>query len=173
MATTTPNNGWSVPTSTDYVKDGATAIETLGDAIDTSVGTGLLAWTAYTPTFTNLTLGNGTIDFKYAKLGKTVFVRGLLTWGTTTSATATGVNISTPVTATGATGAPIIGNARCSDIGTENYNGVVVLASTVSMALYVSNVASTYSAIRVINNTTPMTWVSTDQLLISATFEAA
>ena len=38
MATTTPNYGWSVPTSTDYVKDGATAIETLGDAIDASFG---------------------------------------------------------------------------------------------------------------------------------------
>ena len=37
MATTTPNYGWPVPTSTDYVKDGATAIEALGDAIDATV----------------------------------------------------------------------------------------------------------------------------------------
>jgi hypothetical protein len=37
MATTTPNFGWSVPTSTDLVKDGATAIETLGDSIDSSL----------------------------------------------------------------------------------------------------------------------------------------
>ena len=36
MATTTPNYGWTVPTSTDLVKDGATAIETLGDSIDAS-----------------------------------------------------------------------------------------------------------------------------------------
>ena len=41
MATTTPNYGWSVPTSTDLVKDGATAIETLGDAIDASMNTAL------------------------------------------------------------------------------------------------------------------------------------
>jgi hypothetical protein len=38
MATTTPNFGWDVPTSTDYVKDGATAIETLGDDIDARFG---------------------------------------------------------------------------------------------------------------------------------------
>ncbi len=38
MATTTPNFGWSVPTSTDLVKDGATAIETLGDSVDASMG---------------------------------------------------------------------------------------------------------------------------------------
>ena len=41
MATTTPNYGWTVPTSTDLVKDGATAIETLGDAIDASLNTAL------------------------------------------------------------------------------------------------------------------------------------
>jgi hypothetical protein len=43
MATTTPNFGWPVPTSTDYVKDGASSIEALGDAIDATVfglGTG-------------------------------------------------------------------------------------------------------------------------------------
>jgi len=37
MATTTPNFGWVVPTSTDLVKNGATAIETLGDSIDASM----------------------------------------------------------------------------------------------------------------------------------------
>jgi hypothetical protein len=37
MATTTPNFGWPVPTSTDLVKDGAVAIEALGDAVDASL----------------------------------------------------------------------------------------------------------------------------------------
>lgn len=37
MATTTPNYGWDVPTSTDYVAQGAVAIETLGDDIDASL----------------------------------------------------------------------------------------------------------------------------------------
>lgn len=36
MATTTTNFGWTVPQSTDLVKDGATAISTLGSGIDTS-----------------------------------------------------------------------------------------------------------------------------------------
>ncbi len=37
MATTTPNFGWTVPTSTDLVTLGANAIETLGDAVDADV----------------------------------------------------------------------------------------------------------------------------------------
>lgn len=36
MATTT-NYGWTTPNDTDYVKNGALAIRTLGQAIDTSV----------------------------------------------------------------------------------------------------------------------------------------
>jgi hypothetical protein len=66
MATTTPNYGWPVPTSTDYVKDGAAAIEALGDAIDATVfglGSGLTLVQTQTVTgstgvsFTGLTVG--------------------------------------------------------------------------------------------------------------------
>ena len=37
MATTTTNFGWDVPTSSDLVKNGATAISTLGQDIDTTM----------------------------------------------------------------------------------------------------------------------------------------
>jgi hypothetical protein len=37
MATTTPRFGWDVPQSTDLVKDGATAISTLGTDIEDSL----------------------------------------------------------------------------------------------------------------------------------------
>jgi len=36
MATTTTNYGWDIPQSTDLVKDGATAIATIGQDIDTA-----------------------------------------------------------------------------------------------------------------------------------------
>jgi hypothetical protein len=41
MATVTPTYSWPVPTSTDYVADGAVAIEALGDAIDATLSTAL------------------------------------------------------------------------------------------------------------------------------------
>lgn len=41
MAGTTTNYGWTYPTSTDYVKDGATAIQTVATGIDTTLGTAL------------------------------------------------------------------------------------------------------------------------------------
>lgn len=67
MATTTPNYGWDVPTSTDYVKDGATAIETLGDDIDASlfsitggknVGLQLISTTTVTSSSTAINVNN-------------------------------------------------------------------------------------------------------------------
>jgi hypothetical protein len=50
---TTTNNGWTYPESTDLVKDGATAIQTLADDIDTTLG-------VYAPSTSALTLINTT-----------------------------------------------------------------------------------------------------------------
>jgi hypothetical protein len=116
MATTT-NNGWTTPDDTDLVKDGALAIRDLGQEIDTSTNNGLKAWTAYTPTLTNITLGNGGLNFVYAQLGKTVQVRGSLTFGSTTSITGT-MLIGLPVTANTAGGGPVVGTCYLSDHGT-------------------------------------------------------
>jgi hypothetical protein len=131
------------------------------------------AWTSYTPTFSNLTLGNGTIDFDYIQIGKTVHVRGTLTWGTTTSATASGVFFSAPVAALTATGSPIVGHARFNDIGTNNYSGNVTLSGAGTFGLVAINTAGSFAALSTVNNTIPMTWASTDQILIYATYEAA
>lgn len=38
MSTTTTNFGWTIPSDTDLVKDGAAAMRTLGNGIDTSMG---------------------------------------------------------------------------------------------------------------------------------------
>lgn len=40
---------------------------------------------SYTPTFTNLTVGNGTLVGRYIQMGKIVFARGTLVFGSTTS----------------------------------------------------------------------------------------
>jgi hypothetical protein len=69
MATTTPNYGWPVPTSTDYVKDGATAIEALGDAIDATVfglGSGMNLITSQTVTTAAAINVNGCFTSTYA-----------------------------------------------------------------------------------------------------------
>ena len=55
MATTT-NYGWTTPNDTDLVKDGASAIRTLGSSIDSTVFTGLTQATRNAQTGTTYTL---------------------------------------------------------------------------------------------------------------------
>lgn len=139
MATTTPNNGWTVPTSTDYVKDGATAIETLGDAIDASVGTGLLAWTSYTPILsqgTSTNISKTVVYAKYAKLGKIVHANVRLQ-STGTGQAGQAVIVSLPVTAA-SSGIPA-GNGGIFDATVNNYTGWIFLASTTTAGLVSHN----------------------------------
>jgi hypothetical protein len=171
MATTTPLNGWPVPTSTDYVKDGATAIEALGDAIDTSVGSGLLAWQSYTPTFTNFSLGNGTITrAKYCKIGKSVFLDVLITLGSTSSVTGR-IGVSLPLTASSsfATAAAVAGLVA----GASNSNGVAVMSSTTLVELYAQGSTGSYLNNVNTSSTVPGTWALNSFFGYKFTYEVA
>lgn len=70
MATTT-NNGWTIPADTDLVRDGALAIRTLGNGIDTSFGKWLSTWT---PTIggTGWATGTATLTGRYHRIGDTI-----------------------------------------------------------------------------------------------------
>jgi hypothetical protein len=164
MATTTPNNGWAVPTSTDYVADGAVAIETLGDAIDTSVGTGLLNWVSFTPTFANFTLGNGTVNFASCKIGKTVHVRYFITLGTT-SVMGTGPGFNLPFANSGMPTTNYSSNLL--DSGSAFYLGIATIAGNQAFFnTYRTDLL--YAQQLGVNSTTPFTWAVND--FISGTF---
>jgi hypothetical protein len=90
MATTTPNFGWPVPTSTDLVKDGATAIEALGDSIDASL----------------VDLKGGTTGQVLSKNSNTDMD---FTWVTDAAGDITAVTVTSPITGGGTSGSVAIG----------------------------------------------------------------
>jgi hypothetical protein len=55
------------------------------------------AWTTWTPTYVNITVGNGTIKAYYKQIGKSITARFVFTLGST-SAVSGNVRISYPVT---------------------------------------------------------------------------
>lgn len=177
MASTT-NNGWTTPDDTGLVKDGALAIRTLGSAIDTSVGTGLLAWQSYSPTLSGGTSpvwanGNGTYDAKYCKVGKTVTVSIVFTLGSTT----TKGNSSPIFTLPSGLPARLTGGytpQMCRLTRSAVYYGIAVCDfSATTVRLYITNTASTYANVDAISSTVPGTWATGDTMSFQFTYETS
>lgn len=102
MATVTPNFNWPVPTSTDLVKDGATAIEALGDSIDASL----------------VDLKGGTTGQVLSKASNTDMD---FTWVTDAAGDITAVNVTSPITGGGTSGSVTIGfDAKAANTLTFN-----------------------------------------------------
>lgn len=171
MATTT-NNGWTTPNDTDLVKDGALAIRTLGNGIDTSIGTGLIAWQSWTPTLSGGWLnGNGTWTAKYAKLGKNVIATGYFVVGSTTTKGTT-LNVSLPVTA--ATSNNVNGTAWAGTTASTGLSTLHVLpSSTTVVQLAAVNTAGTYTTLAAVTTTAPITWATGSVFSFTAIYESA
>lgn len=172
MATTTTNNGWDIPQSSDYVKNGATAIATLGQDIDTGVGTGLLAWQTWAPTFSGGWLnGNGVWTAKYALLGKIVIATGYFVVGTTTTK-GTAMNVSLPVTALTTTN--INGFAWCGLTSSSSFSPLIVRPSTSSIVnLFASNAAGTYVVAGDVTATAPIVWATNSVVSFTTIYQSS
>ena len=173
MATTT-NNGWATPDDSDPFKQGASAIRTLGSAIDTSTGKGLIAWQSYTPTLSGLTLGTGgTRVFSFCQIGKTVHVRGVITLGTGFSFSGGVLDISVPVNWTGYILGHTLGNVTFTN-NSSYFLGTNICVGNVSyMRVVAGNATGTYVGISDINATQPFTWATGHKILLTFTYEAA
>lgn len=176
MATSTPNNGWTVPTSTDLVTNGALAIQTLGDEIDAAVGEGLLTWTDYTPTLsgTGWVKGSGTIAGRYAKLGSIVCVEIKYVFSTAGGGAAGSAvpTVSLPVNAnTDIQPNPAQVTILDTSAGTT-YIGQGSIGST-GVTANVGVSSGAYTSLTGLAAGVPMTWATGDEIRWNLTYEAA
>jgi hypothetical protein len=130
-----------------------------------------LAWDSYTPTFTNFTLGNGTITrAKYIQIGKTVNLDIVISLGTTSSVSGR-IGISLPITSAYNFTNP---TTLCDlSAGASNSNGVASQSSTTQIDLYAINSAGTYIVRANTSSTIPGTWASGSTFAFKYTYEAA
>lgn len=148
---------------------GGIAHEMLSTASDWS-------WDTWTPTWTNLTLGNGTLTAKYKQVGKTVQVHLKLVFGTTTSISGD-ATFSLPVTRAaygGTANLDIIGQSGMYDTSLATF----VLAynttpSTTTTNFRIMGASGTYVNPSAPNATTPFTWDNTDEISSVLLYEAA
>ena len=123
------------------------------------------AWTSYTPTLTNMTLGNGTMTAKYKQIGKTVYCSGKITMGSTSSVTGA-IGVSVPVNAKDTNG---IGSALFYDSSTtaNRSGGECDFSAVGRLEFFGGNGGGPATA------TLPFTWATSDQLRWVITYEAA
>jgi len=127
------------------------------------------AWTAYTPVWTNLTVGNATNTGRYVQIGKVVIYQGQITWGSTTTATGSNTTVSLPVTASSPSGISFFGSGTINDAGARYY--VVACARGSATTMFFVHSGDTGTGI--VTSTSPQTWASTDSLAWQVVYEAA
>lgn len=131
------------------------------------------AWQTWSPTWTNLTVGNGTVTARYGQIGKTVVAFLQIVWGTTTSASGT-ISFTLPVTGAAQYGTLCaIGVAFFEDSGIAGYTGILHATSTTTARAQTSLVTGTYSQDVAVSNTVPFTWGSVDKYSTTFSYEAA
>lgn len=162
--------------NSDYVKEMQNG-HAMGDAFLTpnhlvaSTGTSW-AWQSWTPSYTNITVGNGTVVAKYVQIGKSVLARYSLTLGTTSSV-GTDPTVSLPVTAnSGYVAGDIMGQFYAEDTGGYIYDGFLWFATTTTATLKMKDPAS-YVRNLSITSSVPFIWGNTDKIHLSFQFEAA
>lgn len=134
------------------------------------------AWTSYTPTLYNMTIGNGTVDAAYCQIGKLVHVRIHIVFGSTTSVSSAAIRFSAPVSIAdaGVLARLAIGTARLRDEGTADYLGVINGdASGTSLEFLTMITTGTYTQLTGVGPTIPHTWAANDDIWGTCTYEAA
>jgi len=134
------------------------------------------AWEDWTPSFTNFTLGNGTVGFaRYARVNDLVCANVDVTLGSTSSVSGD-IRIDLPVNAAQPNGEVLVtvGVGRAFDSSTSSvYWLVPYIVAATEVRVYATRVNTTYAVRASTSATVPITWASGDAFQISFTYEAA
>ena len=165
-------SGIEYPTASDFIAPLNAHLQTLAETTQDALHSRAPATsTTYTPTFTNLTLGNGTVSAKYVKDGAIIIDQIVITFGSTTAimgaVTIAGLQASVSATPM------IVGSVNLHDTGSAYYSGVARAASATSIEIHVQNASGTYTTLGSLSATIPHTWATGDQIIINTVRLAA
>lgn len=147
---------------------------TAGDVLTAADMNAIGSWTSYTPTFSQITIGNSTLDFRYTEINKVVIVNGFFTLGSTGSLNPTvASNMSLPKQARNPLNARM-GFGQINDSGTATYDlwPLSIGVNTSYTTLFIMNSSGTFVREAGVNATQPMTWTAGDSFNITLIYEA-
>jgi len=147
----------------------------INDAL-TALDAQIVLPTSWTPTWTNLSIGNGTVVAKYGRSGKWIVCRLSIVLGSTTLISGS-VSFTLP-----ATRAAYGGSAGVTPLGTcylFDTSALIVLQGTITNAspttglIAVWKADGTYSQSALLSSTVPFTWATGDEIGMQFLYEAA
>jgi len=146
-----------------------------GDVLTAAELNGIGEALTFTPTYTNFSLGNGTVDARYVRVQKLVYVSVNITCGTTSAFTGSKMQISKPVTSVASSAGNLTqGLSNFSDASTGAFVfGAVRYSTTTAQSVDLYNSAGTYVELAFTNVTVPFTLATGDVIGISYVYEAA
>lgn len=136
---------------------------------------GFPGWFSFTPTLTNVTIGNGTYANSYKRNGKEVIVRFSMTFGTTSSL-AGGFVTTLPTTAITYTGLHSLGQILFFDTSAGAvFGGSVISKTTTTVDFYANGAAVTFENFAVTSATVPFgaAFATGDQVCAQFTYQSA
>ena len=159
-------------TPQDLLKIDGNNILQIGDAdlSGASINGTSIMRTAWTPTTTNITLGNGSITARYNRINKQVYCHIKFVLGSTS---AMGSLPTFTLPAASAYTAYVAGVAFFHDVGTATYSGVAYIEADGTIGVRVSFAGGTYVGLSAVSSTVPHTWANTDELHLVFMYEAA
>ena len=124
----------------------------------------------FTPTFSGLTIGNGTAQGRYTKIGRSVTVEVWVLWGSTTSASGSWHVTNLPFTSAATHRG--YGTGNILDNGTENYACLSIVSEGGTNLYFAAlGAGSTYTSYTNTTATVPMTWTTGDAVRVSVTYQ--
>ena len=128
-------------------------------------------WTSYTPTWGNLTVGNGTVNARYQKIGKIVNVYVDFVFGSTSSISG-GANFTIPIAlATNSSSYQFYGELL--DNGTADYSGAIIVVGAGNCYISALNAGTTFLNPQSVSATVPFTWTTGDGFQFIFSYEVA
>jgi hypothetical protein len=131
------------------------------------------AWTTHTPTYTNLTIGNGTVDSKYVRIGRLCAWRWKFTLGSTSSV-GTNPELTLPTAAATATVEANSCPVFMLDASVPAfYTGIITSSSTTAIIIGALGTAASYLGFTNITATVPFTWTTSDAISFLLAYETS
>ena len=127
-------------------------------------------WTSFTPSWSNLTVGNGTQTAVYAQVNEVVVVSFSLTLGSTSSI-GSGPRFSLPVTGASYSDYHSLGVLACVDGTTIAFGHVSYTGGNAYPRI--GNSSGTYLLSSQLTASVPFTWGTNDRLMGTFTYRAA